>query len=88
MSPVTIYTKPFCPFCMRAMFLLRNKGADVTEIANAHVPKVREEMRQRAHGADTFPQIFIGDRHIGGCDDLLALERRGDLDALLAGDAA
>ncbi len=88
MTKVTVYTKPFCPYCMRAMFLLRNKGADVTEIANAHRPHVREEMRARSGGADTFPQIFVGEQHVGGCDDLLALERRGALDALLAGDAA
>lgn len=88
MTPVTIYTTPFCPYCMRALLLLKNKGAEVTEIKNASRPDIRAEMRARSNGGDTFPQIFIGERHIGGCDQLVALEREGALDPLLAGDAA
>lgn len=85
MPPVTIYTRPYCPYCSRALALLANKGVDVTEIDDAYMdPAKKREMVQRANGGSTFPQIFIGDRHIGGCDDMMALERRGELDRLLA----
>lgn len=83
MQPVTMYTRAFCPYCSRALALLRRKGAVVTEI-DASVPENRREMIQRS-GRWTFPQIFVGDFHVGGCDDLHALESRGALDALLAG---
>ena len=83
MSNVTIYTKPYCPYCIRAVGLLEKKGVAFNEIEAAFDPGKRQEMIQRS-GRATFPQIFIGDRHIGGCDDMMALERAGDLDGLLA----
>mgnify|MGYP005752042287 FL=1 len=82
MANVTIYTKPYCPYCIRALDLLEKKGVDFTEIEAAFDPEKRQEMNQRS-GRNTFPQIFIGERHIGGCDDMMALERAGELDALL-----
>lgn len=83
MAKVTIYTRPFCPYCSRAVALLSEKGADFTEIEAGMDPALRQEMMQRS-GRNTFPQIFVGDRHIGGCDDMMALEEQGKLDALLA----
>ena len=83
MSHVTIYTKPYCPYCVRALDLLEKKGVEFTEIEAAFDPEKRQEMVQRAHGRATFPQIFVGDRHIGGCDEMMALERAGKLDPLL-----
>ena len=85
MKPVTIYTKPFCPYCSRALNVLRAKGAEVSEIEAGYDPKLRQEMLSRSGGASTYPQIFIGDRYVGGCDDMLALDRQGLLDGLLAG---
>ena len=82
MTQVTIYTKPYCPYCIRAVSLLEKKGVEFTEIEAAFDPEKRAEMMQRS-GRSTFPQIFIGDRHIGGCDDMMALEREGRLDPLL-----
>lgn len=82
MANVTIYTKPYCPYCIRALDLLEKKGVDFIEIEAAFDPEKRQEMNQRS-GRNTFPQIFIGERHIGGCDDMMALERAGELDALL-----
>ena len=84
MAQVTIYTKPYCPYCIRAVSLLEKKGAQFTEIEAAFDPEKRKEMVQRANGDATFPQIFIGDQHVGGCDDMMALEYDGKLDALLA----
>ena len=83
MSHVTIYTKPYCPYCVRAIDLLERKGVDFTEIDAAFDPEKRQEMMRRANGRATFPQIFVGDRHIGGCDDMVALDRAGKLDPLL-----
>ena len=83
MSQVTIYTKPYCPYCVRAVDLLERKGVAYTEIVAAFDPEKRAEMMQRAGGRATFPQIFVGDRHIGGCDEMMALERTGQLDPLL-----
>lgn len=83
MKPITIYTKDFCPYCDRATALLRRKNAPFTEIPAAFDPARRAEMVQRANGRTTFPQIFVGDVHVGGCDDLFALEAAGKLDALL-----
>lgn len=83
MQPVTIYTKPLCPFCFRAIGLLKKKGAEITEISAAYDKAKREEMLARSNGGRTYPQIFVGDTHVGGCDDLMALEQKGDLDALL-----
>ena len=84
MTQVTIYTKPFCPYCVRALSLLEKKGVEFTEIEAAFDPEKRKEMMQRSNGRATFPQIFIGEEHIGGCDDMMALERDGKLDPLLA----
>ena len=83
MQKVTIYTRAFCPYCSRAVSLLKKKGADFTEIDAGMDPDKKQEMVQRANGARTFPQIFIGERHVGGSDDLAALERSGELDKLL-----
>jgi glutaredoxin 3 len=82
MPVVTVYTKPFCPYCTRALGLLSAKGAAVTEIEAGFDPARRKEMIDRS-GRYTYPQIFVGDRHVGGCDDLLALDRAGGLDPLL-----
>lgn len=84
MSAVTIYTRAFCPFCTRAVSLLKQKNADFTEIDAGMDPDKKEEMVQRSNGARTFPQIFIGEEHIGGCDEMMALERSGKLDDKLA----
>lgn len=83
MADVTIYTRAFCPYCTRAISLLQRKGVNVREIDATGCPEKRQEMVSRA-GRWTFPQIFIGDLHIGGCDDLHALEQRGALDQILA----
>jgi glutaredoxin 3 len=82
MAHVTIYTKPYCPYCVRAVDLLEQKGVDFTEVEAAFDPERRAEMIQRS-GRATFPQIFVGETHIGGCDDMMALERAGKLDPLL-----
>ncbi len=84
MAHVTIYTRPFCGYCARALGVLGDKGADFTEIEAGMDPALRREMMERSGGRATFPQIFIGDEHIGGCDDMLALDREGKLDALLS----
>lgn len=84
MSKVTIYTKPFCPYCIRAVSLLEKKGVAFDEIEAAFDPAKKQEMMQRSGGRATFPQIFVGETHIGGCDDMMALEARGELDPLLA----
>jgi glutaredoxin 3 len=81
---VEIYTKTFCPYCWRAKHLLDGKGIEYQEIAVDFGGEQRQAMIQRANGRTTVPQIFIGDTHVGGCDDLVALERAGRLDGLLA----
>jgi glutaredoxin 3 len=83
MAHVTIYTRPGCGYCSRAVSLLEQKGAEFTEIHAGFDPALRQEMMQRS-GRATFPQIFVGEKHIGGCDDMMLLERRGELDTLLA----
>ena len=83
--PVTIYTKFTCGFCMRAKQLLDQKGVDYTEHDISVGGAKKAEMLERAPEARTVPQIFIGDTHVGGSDELAALERDGKLDALLAG---
>lgn len=85
MAKVTIYTRAFCGYCARAVSLLKQKGVDFEEIDAGMDPSKRREMIQRAQGASTYPQIFIGKEHIGGCDDMMALERSGALDAMLEG---
>lgn len=84
MAIVEIYTKTFCPYCWRAKHLLDSKGIEYREISVDLGGERRAEMIERARGRMTVPQIFIGDRHIGGCDDLVALERDGKLDGLIA----
>jgi glutaredoxin 3 len=83
MAKVEIYTTPTCPYCHAAKSLLQDKGVDYTEITVLD-PDLREIMTHRAHGRRTVPQIFIGDTHVGGYDDMAALDRRGGLDPLLA----
>ena len=83
MAKVEIYTKPFCSYCYRAKRLLDDKGIDYVEREIGFGGPERQEMIQRANGRTTVPQIFIDGRHIGGCDDLMNLERGGKLDALL-----
>ncbi|OJJ09958.1 glutaredoxin 3 [Alphaproteobacteria bacterium AO1-B] len=84
MSDVTIYTRQLCGFCTAAKRLLEKKGVSFTEHDATFDPKLRQEMVQKANGRSTFPQIFIGSEHVGGCDDLHDLERAGKLDQLLA----
>jgi glutaredoxin 3 len=84
MKPVEIYTTPFCGYCHMAKRLLSQKGIPFAEIDVSRDPSLRATMMQRAHGRRTVPQIFVGETHIGGCDDLYALERAGKLDPLLA----
>ena len=84
MADVVIYTRPFCGYCSRAVALLNEKGADFEEIEAGMDPKLRQEMMEKS-GRSTFPKIFIGGKHIGGCDDMLALDRAGKLDEMLHG---
>jgi len=83
MPNIEIYTKPYCPYCERAKALFDAKGAAYKEIVASNDPDLRREMNERS-GRNTFPQIFIDGLHVGGCDDLVALESRGGLDPLLA----
>lgn len=83
MVDVTIYTRMMCSYSTAAKRLLESKGVEFTEHDASFSPELRQEMITRANGAATFPQIFIGDVHVGGSDDLHALEREGKLDALL-----
>ena len=80
MAEIVIYTKPGCPYCYMAMDLLKRKGADWTEIVASNDPEKKREMVQRSNGRMTFPQIFIDGKHVGGSDDLHALDRQGRLD--------
>jgi glutaredoxin 3 len=83
MAKVTIYTTPICPYCARAKHLLKKKGAAVEEIDVLMDGDARNEMEQKSGGRRTVPQIFVGETHVGGCDDLYALEDDGALDPLL-----
>ena len=84
MVEVVIYTRQLCGFCTAAKRLLEKKGVAFKELDATFDPALRQEMIQRAHGRSTFPQIFIGSTHVGGCDDLHDLEYAGKLDKLLA----
>lgn len=84
MAKVEIYTSPFCGYCHRAKALLRQKGVDFTEFDVMADGAKRKEMMTRSNGGRTVPQIFIDERHIGGSDDLYALDAKGELDPLLA----
>ncbi len=83
MAKVTIYTRDFCGYCAAAKSLLDSKGVAYDEFNATSTPAFRQEMLNRANGRNTFPQIFINDMHVGGCDDLHALERAGKLDPML-----
>jgi glutaredoxin 3 len=83
LAEIVIYTKPGCPYCIAAKGLLDKKGADYQEIVASNDPEKKAEMVQRS-GRSTFPQIFIDGKHIGGSDDIHALDRSGGLDPLLA----
>ena len=85
MTPVEIYTTPICGFCSAAKRLLNSKNVPFAETNVMINPGKKAEMIQRANGSRTVPQIFIGGKHVGGCDELHALERQGKLDAMLAG---
>ena len=84
MQPVKIYTTPFCPYCVRAKSLLGKKGVEFEEVDVMMDDKARSEMLARSGGARTVPQIFIGTTHVGGYDDLYALDKAGGLDPLLS----
>ena len=83
MPEIEIYTQPWCPFCERAVHMLSTKGVEFREIDAPHGSTERITARERSGGRTTMPQIFIGGQHIGGCDDMLALERAGKLNPLL-----
>lgn len=88
MAKVVLYTSPICPYCIRAKQLLKRKGISYVDIDVWGNRKNRAEMIEKAGGRTTVPQIFINDRHVGGCDDLYALEQAGKLDPLLAEEPA
>jgi glutaredoxin 3 len=85
MARIEIYTTPFCPYCLAAKSLLKRKGSDFTEIDVSGDPQLRKAMTERAGGRRTVPQIFIDGRHIGGCEDLYALDAKSGLEPLLGG---
>lgn len=85
MAKIEIYSGNYCAFCMRAKQLLKKRGLEFTEYDVQAHPDLREEMTKRSNGGRTIPQIFINDRHVGGCDELYALDRKGELDAWLEG---
>ena len=87
-AAIEIYTRPGCGYCSAAKSLLTRKKAAFTEHDAGKDPTVRQAMYDRTGAGSTFPQIFIGDLHVGGCDELYALDRAGKLDALLAGEKA
>jgi glutaredoxin 3 len=87
-AAIEIYTRPACGYCSAAKSLLTRKNAAFTELDVATDPTLRQQMWDRAGAGSTFPQIFIGATHVGGCDELYALDRAGKLDALLAGEKA
>ncbi|MGI9353101.1 MAG: glutaredoxin 3 [Rhizobiaceae bacterium] len=85
MPEVTIYTRKFCGFCSAAKSLLNSKGVKFKEFDGTWDQSVRADMVQKSNGGRTFPQIFIGGKHVGGCDELHALDRSGKLDPMLQG---
>jgi glutaredoxin 3 len=84
MKPVTIYTTPYCPYCLDAKELLGQKGVAFDEIDVTMDRSLRQVMTARANGRTSVPQIFIGEEHVGGCDELYDLDRAGKLDGMLA----
>lgn len=87
MAQITVYMRPTCPYCVRAIALLNSKGVEFETIDLQKDPSQKPEMVQRA-GRTSVPQIFIGDRHVGGCDDLHELDAAGLLDGMLGNDAS
>jgi glutaredoxin 3 len=87
-AAIEIYTRPGCGYCTAAKSLLTRKKAAFIELSIAGDPNFRQQMYDRAGAGSTFPQIFIGETHVGGCNELYALDRAGQLDALLAGEKA
>jgi glutaredoxin 3 len=87
-AAIEIYTRPGCGYCTAAKSLLTRKKAAFIELSIAADPNFRQQMYDRAGAGSTFPQIFIGETHVGGCNELYALDRAGQLDALLAGEKA
>ena len=83
MPEIEVYTQPYCPYCARALQLLTSKGVEFREINAPHGSAERRISGERSGGRTSVPQIFIGQRHIGGCDDLVALDAKGGLDPLL-----
>jgi glutaredoxin 3 len=83
LADVVLYTKPGCPYCMAAKSLFERKGVDFTEIVASNDPEKKAEMVEKSGGKATFPQIFVGGKHLGGSDDVHALDSRGGLDPLL-----
>lgn len=84
MPKITIYTTPICPYCVRAKSLLKKKGAAFEEVDVFMDSAARQEMEAKSNGRRTVPQIFIGNQHVGGCDELYSLEQDGKLDPLLS----
>jgi len=87
MAKIEVYSGDYCPYCVRAKALLKQRGLEFTEYNVQDEPHRRMEMAERAPGARSIPQIFINDKHVGGCDDLQALDRKGELDAWIEGAA-
>lgn len=85
---VIIYTRMLCPFCYQAVKLLKSKNVTFEEVNAGFSPEKRAEMLKRSNGRSTYPQIFIGDYHVGGFDDMALLERQGELDKLLFGEVS
>ncbi|MCI5054340.1 MAG: glutaredoxin 3 [Pelagibacteraceae bacterium] len=83
MKKVKIYTTPYCPFCIRAKQLLKNKNIDFQEIDLSKEPEKFDEMSKKSNGARTVPQIFVDDTHIGDCDYIHELDNKGELDKIL-----
>jgi len=83
MKKITIYTTPYCPFCIRAKQLLKNKNIDFKEIDLSEEPEKFDEMSKKSNGARTVPQIFVEDTHIGDCDYIHELDNKGELDKIL-----
>ncbi len=84
MAKIEVYSGDYCPYCMRAKALLKQRGLEFNEYNVQSEPEKRVEMAKRAPGARTIPQIFINDRHVGGCDDLYALDKKGELEKWVA----
>ncbi|MEM1020737.1 MAG: glutaredoxin 3 [Sphingomonadales bacterium] len=84
MADIIIYTQMLCPYCTRAKKILQDKGADFEERDVTMQPALRAQMREESGGRNSVPQIFIGETHVGGCDDLMALDAANELDPLLA----